>query len=271
MQNSYVAKSDGIINYDNFVYAAIIMASGLLKGRPRYEYQSEGEERTCTVSATFIGETEPHTYETPPIKQCRPSKNEQGVVKGSPLWVKDPDQQLGYFAIRNWGRRHMPEVLGGVYTRDEFEDSTQDAPEPKDVSPRLMDRLPGKMEGAGFQIDVVDQGLAKRVAEVKAAAGPSIGKVYSTEEIEEEMRATEKPVPVETEKLAAKPRGPKTVEEYTAYAKDWIGRATNPDDAEARWDGERELRAALKVPVTMRKPLDGLLATKVAMLRKGSK
>jgi hypothetical protein len=261
MQHSYVTKADGIVNYENFVFGAIIMASGVIKGRPRYRWEGESENRTCIVSATFIGEDEPHEYQTPPLSQCRPPKNQDGVVKGSPLWTRDVDQQLSYYAIRNWGRRYIPELLGGVYAKDEFDDSTKDAPEPKDVSPNLLSRLPGKMEGAGFQVNVVDQGLAKRVEEVKAeikeraeenAAGPSIVKVHSAE--------PEKPV--------AKPREPKTAEEYTAYAMDWIGRATNPDDAEARWDGEREMRAALKVPVTRRKPLDGLLVAKVATLRK---
>jgi RecT family protein len=118
MQQAYITKADGIINYDNFVFGAVLMASGLAKGRPRYSYAGQGEARTCTISVTFKDETEPYTYTTPPLKVCK---------KNSPLWVTDPDQQLGYYAIRSFTRRYIPELLGGVYSNDEFEDSTKEA------------------------------------------------------------------------------------------------------------------------------------------------
>ena len=160
-QHSYIARDDQdtLIAYDAAVHAAIILSVGKLKGRPRYVYEGEGDDRTCTVLATFVGETDPHEYTTPPLRKCRPPTNDRGQVKGSPLWIKDPDQQLGYYAIRNWGRRHCPQVLGGVYDREEFGQSSQDE-EPSDASPRLMERLSGRMEGPGFSPTVVDEGLA---------------------------------------------------------------------------------------------------------------
>jgi hypothetical protein len=156
MQNAYVTKADGVIGYDNFVFGAVLMASGVLKGRPRYTYSGEGDARVCTISATFKGETEQHNYSTPPLKQCK---------KNSPLWIADPDQQLGYFAIRSFARRYIPELLGGVYARDEFEDfgrpAVQAASSPRPTSIRdVLDQLSvpsADDDGLGDE-DTTDQG-----------------------------------------------------------------------------------------------------------------
>jgi hypothetical protein len=58
----------------------------------------------------------------------------------------------------SWGRRHCPEVLGGVYDRDEFDTSQEPAPP---ASPNLMERLPGRMGKEGFKADAVTNGLAE--------------------------------------------------------------------------------------------------------------
>jgi hypothetical protein len=274
-QHSYIAKSEALIAYDAAVHAAIVISSGILEGRPRYTYAGEGEERTCTVTATFIGEREPHDYTTPPLRQCRPPKNEHGVIKGSPLWSKDVDQQLGYYAMRNWGRRHCPELLGGVYDREEFEHTTQTDTDIVPPSPNLMARLPGKMEGAGFQTDVVDAGLAKE-AEAKAEEAKTEKKVRkatgtataSSESVAEAAPAQtlepEKPAP-------GPPVQPQTAEQYMAYAAKWIEKGSDPDDLAARWDGEVEMRQALKVPLAVRKRLDGMMVERIAELRKETK
>lgn len=124
MQHAYITKADGIIAYDNFVFGAVLNASGLLKGRPRYSYAGQGDGRTCTVSATFKGDAEPQVITTPPMKLCR---------KNSPLWVNDPDQQLGYYAIRSFARRHIPELLGGVYGLDEVEPVEHEPVKPRTI------------------------------------------------------------------------------------------------------------------------------------------
>jgi RecT family len=272
-QHSYVAKSESLIAYDAAVHAAIVLSSGLLKSRPRYTYAGEGEDRTCIVSVMLHGEQQPLEYPTPPLKQCRPKRNEQGQVRGSPLWDKDPDQQLGYYAIRNWGRRHMPEILGGVYDRDEFDETTQE-PDATPTSPNLMARLPGKMEGAGFQADVVDAGLAKeaeaaqeakaeekktKVASGKASAASAASAQGATGASPAAATTPEagKPAP-------APPKPPQTAEAYMAYAAKWIEQGSNPDDLEARWDGEQEMRANLKVPLAVRKRLEGMLKSRIA-------
>ena len=273
-QHSYIAKAEALIAYDAAVHAAIVISSPLLKTRPRYTFNGEGEERTCTVSAHIVGEAHPHEYTTPPLSQCRPPKNAEGVVKGSPLWVKDSDQQLCYYGIRSWGRRHTPELLGGVYDREEFAETTQDETDVIPPSPNLMDRLPGKVAGtAGFQTDVVDNGLAKEAADLQETKAGEKKARKSTEKAQQEPKAVEGSPPAsDAEKPTAGPSPPpSTADEYVAYAIDWISKAVDADEVQARFDAEMEMRRKLAVPLPQRKQLNGAALNKAAELRKKPK
>ena len=260
-QHSYVAKDEGLIAYDSAVHAAILLSSGLLKERPRYSYSGENGERTCTVAATFKGESEALEYTSPPLKKCR---------KNSPLWATDPDQQLGYYAVRNWGRRHAPELLGGVWDKEEFENTTQDETDITPPSPRLMDRLPGKVEAiSGFQTDVVDAGLAKKAEAAKAerksakASGEATGEATAS--------APADPAPQAEQSAPARPKLPETADEYMAYAAKWIEKLTDEEELKARWDGEKDMRAVLTVPLAVRKRLEGMMHAQIAALQQGRK
>jgi RecT family protein len=272
-QHSYVARDESLIAYDAAVHAAIVLSSGLLSERPRYEFSGEGEELTCTVTATFKGETSPLSYTTPPLKKCRPARNERGQVRGSPLWERDPPQQLGYYAIRNWGRRHCPEVLGGVYDREEFEHATQNPAEQViPPSPNLMERLPGKIGETGFSPDVFDTALAKKVVAKEAPAGRPANR---TEAARDEPIPAEATTPAPDTKVnpdppqaRESPKEPASEGEYMAYAARWIENTPDPDDIEARWDGERDMRAKVKLSVGVRKRLEGMMKTRTAELRK---
>ena len=288
-QHSYVARKESLIAYDSAVHSAIILSSGMLRGRPRYSYDGEGETRTCKVVAYFVGEEHPHDYTTPPLAKCRPRRNDEGVVKGSPLWDKDPDQQLAYFAMRSWGRRHAQELLGGVYDRDEFDDTTQDTIEAKPTSPNLMDRLPAKLEGTkGFQENIVDVGLAKRAEKVVTEQLRQSAAVEDAKAQEAKGKATGEAtadggseVAAQAETTASEPATsgtlawvspthprPTTSEQYMAYAAKWIEVGNDPDNLEARWDGEQDIRADLKVGIAVRKRLEGMLRARINELRK---
>jgi len=267
-QHSYVARAESMITYDAAVHAAIVLSSGLLKGRPRYTYAGEGEERTCTVSATYVGETEPHEYTTPPLRQIRPPPSDKGGVKGSPLWLRDPDQQLGYYAIRNWGRRYAPELLGGVYTPDEFENATQEAPIDVTPSPNLLARLPGRMEGQGFQPNIVDPTLEPEPAPAREAPRKP----------KDELPAPpEAPAAPEPEKPASEaPNGnatayPESAPEYLAYASAWIRAAVDPDQISYRWQAEESVRKAVKVTPAERKRLESMVEAAIAKVSKARK
>ena len=60
---------------------------------------------------------------------------------------------------------------------------------------------------------------------------------------------------------------PKTGAEYFGYARSWIMGSTNADDAEARWDGERDMRDELGVALKRRHELEKLLFDAIKELR----
>jgi len=128
---SYNVKD--LIAYEAQLVAAVVNTRAPIKKRPNYDYDGEGETRRCIVSCEMNDGTI-KTYESPMIGKI--------TTKNSPLWKADPDQQLGYFSIRSWARRHAPEVILGVYTPDEA-DQFSGPDNAKDVTPQqsVMERL----------------------------------------------------------------------------------------------------------------------------------
>ncbi|WP_122439731.1 recombinase RecT [Pseudomonas viridiflava] len=76
------------------------------------------------VWATFRGEDEPRVLELL-LAQAR--------TRNSTLWADDPRQQLAYLATKRWSRLYCPDVILGVYSPDELEESS---PRFRDVSPQ---------------------------------------------------------------------------------------------------------------------------------------
>lgn len=114
----------GSIAYEAQLIAAVVNTRSGIKGRLKYKFDGEGDKLTCTVTGELDGEI--CTYSSPPMGAI--------TTKNSPLWKSDPEQQLGYFSARSWARRHCPEVLLGVYDRDEVE-NFQGPTNAKDVTP----------------------------------------------------------------------------------------------------------------------------------------
>lgn len=106
---SYSVK--GAIAYEAQLIAAVVNTRSGITGRLKYSYTGEGNELVCTVTGVIDGEE--FIYESPDFNSITP--------KNSPLWKTDPRQQLGYFSSRSWARRYTPEVLLGVYDREEVE------------------------------------------------------------------------------------------------------------------------------------------------------
>jgi len=132
---SYAVK--GAIAYEAQLIAAVVNTRSGIKGRLKYAYEGQGQDLVCTVTGTIDGET--LDYESPRLGDIK--------VQNSPLWKGDPRQQLGYFSARSWARRHTPEVLLGVYDRDEAQ-QFQGPDNARDVTPQTT--------------------LAKQIAERKA-------------------------------------------------------------------------------------------------------
>jgi hypothetical protein len=122
--------------YEAQLIHAVILQRAPIKGRVKHKYDGEGPKRRLKVWAELSDEPGEIVEYTSPALADIP-------VKNSPLWKGDPDQQLHYYAVRALCRRHFPDVLLGVYARDELEDSPPEGPSgngpPRKVT--LRDRL----------------------------------------------------------------------------------------------------------------------------------
>lgn len=165
-----VANKSYLVNnriaYESQLIHAVIEARAPLTQRLRGRYEGEGDERVCIVSGHFRGEVDPVEYRSPPLGKIHP--------KNSPLWKTDSDQQLWFYSTRAWSRRYCPDILLGVFAKDELEDSNGSSDSPKDVTPGIKDRLPGARKGRGFSRDHVEGEAAKAAGETpKAASEPA--------------------------------------------------------------------------------------------------
>lgn len=150
------AKKSYLVN-DQIAYEAQLINAICLRhfdDRPTYRYDGDGAQRFVTVTVRVKGQV--LTYTSPRVAVIHP--------KNSPLWKTDPDQQLAYMAIRAFARRHMPDVLLGVYAVDELQqvqvkDVTPVAPDPfaaedeadlEHVEPEMDDAAPEPSGGADY-------------------------------------------------------------------------------------------------------------------------
>lgn len=154
----------GTIAYDSYVIRAIIEAHAPIVGRLEYNFDGEGDARTCTVSAVLreTKKTVSHTSPTLGKRLKDIGVSDRGYIKGSPLWATKPDQQLGYDTARDLCRLNFPEVLMGWYDKDEFEEYAK-AASATDITPGtgLKERLKGGGDGTrGFSHAHVENALA---------------------------------------------------------------------------------------------------------------
>lgn len=112
-QKTYFVN-DGMA-YEAQLINAVVLSCAQLKSLPKLEWSGEGEGLKCKCSGVFIGEDESREFE---------AEMKTITTRNSPLWKQQPKQQLGYFALRAWARLYCPDVLMGVYTKDEMEDSS---------------------------------------------------------------------------------------------------------------------------------------------------
>ncbi|HDI8654693.1 TPA: recombinase RecT [Escherichia coli] len=125
---------NGTLGYEAQLVNAVVSSSSLLATRLNYRWDGDWSKvngktdksphLTVTVSATLKGEIEP--------RELTISMAQAGV-RNSPLWEQDPRQQLAYLCVKRWARLHAPDVLLGVYTPDELQE-TQPRPE-RDITP----------------------------------------------------------------------------------------------------------------------------------------
>lgn len=115
---------NGTLGYEAQLVNAVVSSSNLLSTRLDYRWDGDWSKvngktdkspsLTVTVSAIIKGESAP--------RELTISMAQAGV-RNSPLWEQDPRQQLAYLCVKRWARLHAPDVLLGVYTPDELEET----------------------------------------------------------------------------------------------------------------------------------------------------
>lgn len=295
---AYVVENGGVkrVGYESQFFHALIEARAPLEERLQYEILGEGDLRKCKIWGTIIGESKPRIFISETLAQLRPAMNDRGQRKGSPLWDKKPEVQLFYNASRDFARIYFPDVLGGMYGRDELiehggiEVQSLDSPEVNS----LASRLPGIATGKGFDPNSIARALGEAPAEAGQATGaqePAAEKAPTkprkgARKPKEEAHGNDEPGTAErvaedadtqgtgataqepAAEVRSVPSEPSTQAEYVIWAERWIGNVPDPDNLEARWDGEKELRAKCRISVTERKRLEGVMKSRAAELRK---
>lgn len=115
---------NGTLGYEAQLVNAVVSSSNLLATRLNYRWDGDwsrvsgktdkSPSLTVTVWATLKGESEP--------RELTISMAQAGV-RNSPLWEQDPRQQLAYLCVKRWARLNAPDVLLGVYTPDELQET----------------------------------------------------------------------------------------------------------------------------------------------------
>lgn len=233
------------IAYQSQMLHAVIERHAPLRERLSFRYVGEGTDLTCTVIGHLLGEEKPREWESPKIKDIK--------VKNSPMWTADPRKQLFYYASRDWARIYCPDVLLGVYSRDEIgEDYRSERIRDAEASGTLADRLPKDHDG--FDSDGIATQLRSTIGAPAEPAGEVSGKADDTA--------------AQTETTSGEPAlvgEPTNEAEYIVHFGRWLAKMPNRDEAMARWDGDRELRADCKMTVKGRKILEKELAAKFAV------
>lgn len=122
LKTSVIPKKGGgeTLMFEGQLVNAVIGKSKEVNGRLKFDLSGKGESTICVVRGTLRGESEERTVSVGMPK-----------TRNSPLWSGnqgDIEQQLTYLAARTWARRHIPEVLLGVYTpEDDWTEREPDA------------------------------------------------------------------------------------------------------------------------------------------------
>lgn len=270
---------------------ALINLNAPLQHRLTCEYIGKDGDLQCIVRGQFYSGDE-REYVTPKLKDIK--------IKNSPLWQTDPEQQLWYFGVRSWGRKWVPEVMLGVYTKEELEADPNLGYEP--VTPGLHARLKGSTpakEGhqaghAAAQLDEIQNGgpidhdpgeFQERTGVASDETAPEgsdtprrakrtsklpKGKTGTAEDSPKAKRVRIKVGDVEIEgnltpprKTEAKLAPPANVPEYIAYAKRWIKAESDKVEIGNRWARERSMRNKLGVTFEDRQPVEQLINKKI--------
>jgi hypothetical protein len=269
MDTFAVAQATSVIGgklmYEGKLVAAALNSSGALSDRLAYDFTGSGDLRTVTVTGTIRGET----------KAREAAVTLRDVRTENAMWKRQPDQQLVYSGARVWARRHLPEVMLGVYTPDEFD-------EPQGRSEGLPPPAPPPIEAAADPTNLevwLDNITCARDIEELGQVSQAIHRAKLGDHVLAQLRAafirrkvqltpTTQPHDPETGEILAEPQGAPpaseepapasdaapnaeaapapTREEYLAYCRDMI-EARAPDELRAWWNEQTPARRRFRI------------------------
>lgn len=152
-----VSVISGKLMFEGKLVAAVINANGNLQERLSYDYSGAGDNRTIKVSGLLKGERKPREVEVVL----------RNVKTSNKVWATQPDQQLMYHGVRVWARRHMPEMMLGVYSPEEFEMIDNGYPmieQPKEEMKAVIVPAPKpKEESENYQLTESAKEFAKEI------------------------------------------------------------------------------------------------------------
>lgn len=207
----------GKLFYEGQLVSAVINARGGLKDRLNYEYSGEGGNRSVRVFGTLRGETTPREINLPFALAKKINQNGQ--------MEKNPDQQAAYIGARIWARRHMPELILGVYTPDEREvepgeinvTGTGESGEPA-VTASAPPPQPSKRGVAAVKES--RKAAAERKAPAAEAPPPDGGEIVEAEIVDDSALDKSTPPPKQADKSTPPPTEKKTKREEPPPAKE---------------------------------------------------
>lgn len=227
------------LGYESQLIHAVIERHAPLDGRLRHRFEGEGAQRVCVVTGYMIGEADPFEWRSPEIGKIK--------VKNSPEWTNNPDKQLYYHTSRDWARVYCPDVLLGVYSRDELDDTNFGPTRAREVQSDVAARLPGESTGPGFDPENISRTLRgdddqKVVNDV--VASESLPEPFP--EQGDSGAQTQKTKP-KSRKGAEEKAPPRDVTEYEAHIDTMVAAARDADDLAKAWKDEKKLRETCMV------------------------
>lgn len=283
---------------------AVINKFAPLEGRLRYEFEGEGDARVCIVRGVPKNETEALEYRTPPLGKITPKNSplwksdsdQQLAYLGGTRFCRRhfPEILIGIYSPEELFDAAITPHLGSDHAKDV-------TPDPgKSLHERLKESGAGT---EGFHDGVVEAGLApeppagepetpppanppkaprkprgRRSAQAETPVSPVSGKSLPENpppaSSDAPDAAPEPPpqrgVPRQTEGAGGEPKEvvlPATAEEYLPYFQAWIAKQTDPDEIEARYDGDRDLRDELGVSIADRNEMSRMMRERIEALQ----
>lgn len=154
-QKTHISQG-GQLSYEAQLVNAVINSVGPLDGRPSYEFIGDWEKILGRVKEMtsdkggkyYVKDWQPNdevglgvvcTYKISGEQESRKIKVmlKQCWPRFSTQWATDPQQQICYSTIKKVARREFPDVILGVYTPDELQDT-----EEREVNPAVEQKEP---------------------------------------------------------------------------------------------------------------------------------